>query len=193
MKRKALLAITGCTPKAFETYSARDQLPFSISQGNWSDYTIEDAFALKLFMRASECTSLDNAARLARGALAKLHPVNPFSFHGSEELWVVLATYDWPSAPPDWACSLLVAGRWSDIVTHAKGALCGIAPDVSLLGLLAFSITDVAREVLQEARDFGLPEGKVQPVPEDLTGYPEWFKTEEADRRALVFGIGEPS
>jgi hypothetical protein len=193
MKRKALLAITGCTPKAFETYSARDQLPFSISRSNWSDYTIEDAFALKLFMQAAECTSLDNAARLARGALARLHPINPFSFYGSERLWVALATYAWPESPPDWECSLLVAGRWSDIVTQTEDALDRIATGVSLLGLLTFPASNVADEVLQEARDFGLPEGEVQPVPEDLTGFPDWFKTEETKRRSLVFGIGDRS
>ena len=66
MKRKALLAITGCTAKAFETYSARGFLPFGIQDARWSEYTLEDAFLLRLLMDAASGTDQDSAALLAR-------------------------------------------------------------------------------------------------------------------------------
>ena len=98
MKRKALLTITGCTPKAFETYSFRDFLPFVIEDRNWSNYTIHNAFSLKVLMNAAESTDLSSAAVLAAGALDALHPINPFAYAGDEDLHVALIRYDWPEA-----------------------------------------------------------------------------------------------
>ncbi len=47
MKRKGLLALAGCDAVRFEVLQARGQLPIQ-NCGRWSDYTLSDAFALRL-------------------------------------------------------------------------------------------------------------------------------------------------
>lgn len=188
MKRKALLAITGCTAKAFETFAFRDFLPFVIEDRAWSDYTIENAFSLKVLMDAAQNTDHASASVLARRALDKLRPLDPFAWSGDEELWVALIRYDWPDAPEDWDCREVVAGRWIDIQAAASRLVTEQAPGARIVGILSLSATKIAKAVLEEAREFGLPEGEVHGVPEDLTGYPDWFKAKEEERRAVVFG-----
>lgn len=186
MKRKALLIITGCTSKAFETYSFRDFLPFAIEERNWSDYSIFNAFSLKVLTDAAENTDLASASVLAKGALNALRPFNPFAYHGDENLWVALIRYEWPDAPEGWDCRHVVAGRWRDIETEAQKLTSEIAPGARVTGILSLSATKIAHQLLNEARDLGIPEGEVHGVPEDLEGYPEWFKVEETARRDLL-------
>lgn len=192
MKRKALLAITGCTAKAFETYSARGFLPFGIQDARWSEYTLEDAFLLRLLMDAASGTDQDSAALLARGALDKMSPITPFSYTGDQEMWAALIRYDWPNAPEGWDQRHVVAGRWQDIEAQAKHLTTELAPGARVLSIQAVSATKIAHHVFRAAREFGLPEGEhPHAVPEDLTGYPEWFKEAEMARRRVVFGISE--
>ncbi|WP_457646430.1 hypothetical protein [Profundibacter sp.] len=47
MKRKGLLALTGCDAKRFETLQRREQLPI-VSGGRWTEYHLRDAFAVRL-------------------------------------------------------------------------------------------------------------------------------------------------
>ncbi len=47
MRRKGLLALTGCDPKRFELLQARDQLPI-LNRGRWAEYDLTDALALRL-------------------------------------------------------------------------------------------------------------------------------------------------
>lgn len=190
MKRQALLAITGCTAKAFEIWSARDLLPFAIPSGRWSDYTLDDALALALMLQAAKMTDLAAASRLAAGALPALHPLDPFAFCGSQELFAALIRYDWPDKPKGWDARTVVAGRWQDIEPLARERIADIAPDVRLVGILAVPVKRVAERLLSAAQELGLPEGEVRAVPEDLTGYPAWFVAEETARRALLFTRG---
>lgn len=191
MKRNALLAITGCTAKAFETYAHRDFLPFHIAEGGrWSDYTIDQAFQLKVLMLAGDATDNKSAAYLASECLHKLHPIDPFAFTGGD-LWVALVRYEWAEAPEDWIKLGVIAGRACDLPDLAKEHVSGQAPEAKLTSILALPAHKIALDLLSEAQEWGLPEGQVRSVPEDLTGYPEWFKGLEAQRRALIFGIGE--
>lgn len=191
MKRKALLTITNCSAKAFETYSFRDFLPFVIQDRNWSDYTIGNAFSLKVLMDAAENTDLSSAAVLAKAALDALHPINPFAYTGGQELWVALIRYDWPDGIEGWDSRHVVAGRWSDIEAEARNLVTEKAPGARVTGILSVSATKIAELLLNEANDLGLPEGEVQGVPEDLTGYPEWFKADELARRDLFKNWGK--
>ncbi|RLL65269.1 hypothetical protein [Paenirhodobacter hankyongi] len=188
MKRKALLAVTGCTPKAFEMYSARGFLPFIIEERNWSDYTIGNAFQLQALLDAADGTDLAGASTLAKQAIDKLYPLSPFAYTGDEELFIALVRYDWDDAPEDWTCTYVLAGRWQDIKDQLEKLPEMIDPTIRVRSVLTLSATKIAHKVLREARDFGLPEGEVHSVPEDLTGYPEWFKKAETARRALLNG-----
>lgn len=186
MKRKALLAITDCTAKAFETYSSRGFLPFVIEDSRWSDYTLDQAFMLRLLKIAAEGTDLDSAALMARNSLYQLKPMDPFAWTGGAELWVGLVRYDWPDAPEGWDCRKVVAGRWEDLPHKAAEFCQTLAPGVKVISIYALSAFKIAHEVLREAREFGLPEGEIRQVPTDLTGYPEWFKVAEAERQAFL-------
>jgi hypothetical protein len=185
MKRKALLTITGCPTKAFETYSFRGFLPFTIEDGNWSDYTIENAFSLKVLMDAAANTDLSSASALAQGALDKLLPIDPFAYSGDEELWVALVRYEWPEAPEGWSFRHVTAGRWSDINESARKFVAQLGATARITGILSVSATKIANQLLTEAREFGLPEGDPHSVPDDLSGSPEWFKVAEMARREL--------
>lgn len=191
MKRKALLTITGCAYKAFDNFSQREFIPFPISAPSWSDYTIENAFSLKVLLVAASGTDANSASYLASRALDALHPIDPFAYSGDDELWVALVRYDWPDAPEDWDKRTVVAGRWCDIADKAKVFLSDFPPNAHVTGIQAVSATGIARDVFTEARDRGLPEGEVHSVPEDLTGYPEWFKDAELKRRALMRDLWE--
>jgi hypothetical protein len=190
MKRQALLAITGCTAKAFEIWSSRDLLPFGIPSGRWSDYSMGDALALALMLEAAEMTDLDTASKLAAGALPALHPLDPFAFCGSQELFAALIRYDWPDKPKVWDARTVVAGRWQDIEPLARERIADIAPDVRLVGMLTVPVKRIAERLFSAAQELGLPEGEVRAVPEDLTGYPDWFVQEEKARRVLLFTRG---
>lgn len=186
MKRKALLAVTGCTVKAFETYAYRDFLPFAIADARWSDYTLENAFALKVLMEAAAVTDVASASIFAGGVLDALRPLDPFSYMGDEEIWLALIRYDWRDAPEDWTNTEVVAGRWRDIDDKCRALIADTVPGAKVTSIIALSATKIADSILREARDLGLPEAEVRPVPEDLTGYPEWFKESEGERRDLL-------
>lgn len=189
MKRKALLTITGCTARTFETLSTRNLNPVSPADTRWSDYTIEDAFALQLMLDASKVTDQGSAHFLAARALEKLHPIDPFSVTGDEEMWVALVRYDWPDAPEGWDSREVVAGRWIDLRDQAKSIARNLDSKAKASVVMALSATDIAHRVFREARELGLPEGeKLHPVPEDLTGYPQWFQEAEQRRRDLARG-----
>lgn len=191
MKRKALLAITGCSAKAFETFTARNINPVLVREDRWSDYGLEDAFALQLMLDASKDTDQGSAYFLARQALDKLRPIDPFAYTGGEEMWVALVRYDWPDAPEGWDCRTVVAGRWTDLRDQAKNFVRDLGSSARASIVMAMSATEIAQRVFREARDLGLPEGdNVHSVPDDLTGYPEWFKEDELRRRELLRNWG---
>ena len=61
MKRKALLIITGCAEKRFETLQARDQLPFG-ARGRFGEYSLADAMRLKAMLSLIEPGPSDRVA-----------------------------------------------------------------------------------------------------------------------------------
>lgn len=190
MKRKALLAITGCSAKAFETYAARDKMPFSLSADRWSDYDLDHALALSVMMRAAELVDLDSASLLARNTRPQLHPLNVFSFTGEQPLYAALVRYSWSDMPADWDGRTVVAGRWQELQALARERVAGLASGVVMSGMVAVPVSEIADRLLIKAREFGLPEGEIQAVPEDLSGFPEWFVKEERARRDLLLGRG---
>lgn len=187
MKRKALLLATTCTARAFETYSARDFLPFVIEDARWSEYTLQNAIELKILMDAAACMDQNSAAFLARQAFDKLYPINPLFPTNGNEMWVALVRYDWADAPEEWDARTVVAGRWQDIEAEAQSFAQGFDGKCKIVSIQAISASNVAEEVWLEVRDLGLPEGEELPaVPHDLTGFPEWFIEGESARRRII-------
>jgi hypothetical protein len=50
MKRKQLLYVTECNGKRFDTLHTRDQLPFLKTRGRWAEYSLQDAFLLRILL-----------------------------------------------------------------------------------------------------------------------------------------------
>ena len=187
MKRKALLNIADFSPRKFEVYSSRGLLPVDLEDNRWTDYTLDDAFKMRLLAEVSELTSLENGAFLARRALDALYPLNPMGWTGDEELWVALVAYAWPDAPELWDCRQVVGGRWQDLQGQIADKITDRAPGATITGILTVSATRIGRHVWAEAHQLGLPEGQMPPaIPFDLTGFPEWFATAERNRRQLL-------
>jgi hypothetical protein len=188
MKRQALLIITGCGAKAFETYSSRGLLPFPIRADRWSDYSADDALKLAVMLRAAELTDLDSASTLARRVLPELSPLDPFGWCGDQPLYGALTRYAWPGMPDDYDARIVVAGRWQDIEPMARERIARVAeiePGARMTSLLCICVTELADRLLEAAHDLGLPDVQVRPVPENLTGSPAWFTEREQARRAL--------
>ena len=192
MKRKALLIVADCTAKFFETCSARGFNPVTITDRAWSDYSLNDAFELRLLQQAFKGTDLDSAALIARRALDAISPMSPFAYTDGEELWVALVRYDWADAPEEWDCRQVIGGRLQDIHVKAEEFVKGLDAAAKVTSVYLIHMTKIAQHVWKEARDLGLPEGDEYPViPEDLTGYPKWFQEVERARRAVAFDTGE--
>jgi len=193
MKRKALLLATTCTAKAFETYSARDFLPFVIEDARWSEYTLQNAIELKILMVAAACMDQNSAAFLARQAFDKLHPIHPLFHTNGQEMWVALVRYDWAEAPEDWNARTVVAGRWQDLSAQAQAFVQGFDGKCQVVSIQAISASKIAVEVWEDLREIGLPEGEELPgVPQDLTGFPEWFIETETARRYVISNDWKP-
>lgn len=186
MKRRALLDITACSSKVLDMWIMRGFCPVSLAPAQWTDYTMGDAFKLRLMMEVAQVTKLETASYFAKRALRALAPINPFTYTGDAEMWVALVRYEWPNPIEGWDCRHVVAGRWEDLHRLAKEHVTNIDPSARLVSLLAFSATRIAGQVWREARERGLPEAATVPaIPEVLTGYPEWFREAEVERRTM--------
>lgn len=135
-------------------------------------------------------TDLESASMIARRALDAIYPLTPFPYTGNEGLWAALVRYDWLDAPEGWDCRQIVAGRMQDLQAKADEFVSDLDASATLISIYAIPMASIARHVWAEARDLGLPEGESWPVttPEDLTGFPDWFKEAEQERRAIVSG-----
>jgi len=144
MRRKALLTITGCSAKRFEIYSARGLLPFPIPKRAWSDYSLEDAFRLRLLILAAEVTDLSSASFLAGRALDALKPLNPFAASGCAGLWVALVRFDCLAAPDNRDRRHVVAGRWEDFQSRVASYIAAQGWDADLKSIQLHSASAIA-------------------------------------------------
>lgn len=105
MKRKAFLAIAGCTVKRFDNMQLRDQLPFRPQFGPGADapqaeyaqadYSVMDAFRMRVFLDAAENKGLSvEAAKYIAGNCDRyLRPVSARATPdgAGEDLWIFYA------------------------------------------------------------------------------------------------------
>lgn len=82
MKRKQLLYVTECNERRFDTLHMRDQLPFLKTRGRWAEYSVEEAFRLRVMLdligsegQADPLGGLGHKAALSitNNALSKYH------------------------------------------------------------------------------------------------------------------------
>lgn len=194
MRRKALLAVTNCTAKMLETYAQRDLLPFDVPESGWSDYSMSDALALALMIDAANVTDLASARFLASRALDAVHPVNPFGFTNAETLYAALVGLDWPDRTDDDLMygQIVVGGRYGDIPAQVARTLEKRYPEATTVkSMLLVDITATATRLLREGQELGVSEAVVPAMPADLTGYPDWLRDAETDRRAVDSGWSE--
>lgn len=183
MRRKALLLVTDCTQKTFETFSARGFLPFPSGKGGWGEYTLVDALTLRLLTELSKITTDLRTASDIAGAAPDMKP-NPFWHSDHINIYLVAALFEYQ----DNDMLRQEVWTWTAREDHLReGYPAYKAPGYREVGILAVNATAAAKKVMQAARDLGLPEAKSIPeIPEDLTGYPEWFRTVEMARRELL-------
>ena len=183
MKRKGLLAITGCGDKRFETFGTRDQLPFPATTGKWNDYTLEDAFRLRLMIETLDHAGgdIETALYLAGNGPRKL-PMHPLNYPSSEgEMWVAAGKVTEPNNADDETHSrFTVAGRLQDISPKVRDIVKRDFEGSKVVALVCINVSAVADHVRQEALDFGLPEGNDYTSVWEHWEWPEWV-----DRAAM--------
>ncbi|WP_136644654.1 hypothetical protein [Tabrizicola sp. YIM 78059] len=185
-KRTPLTAIAGMPATRFDQDQRRGKLPRLDGTGKRT-YTMRDAFRLRCYWQAADATDLDSAKLLSDRALEALRPLDPFTWTDGVELHVALIRYDWPDALEGWDCRHVIAGRWEDLRALAKAHVASVDPSARLVSVIAFSATAIANHVWRAARELGLSETESVPgIPEDLTGFPEWFREAEVERRTLA-------
>jgi hypothetical protein len=186
MKLSNIATLAGVSPSRLKVIKQRGQIPFAHADGPIdADHPIEDAVSLRLMQQAALSIPVSAALHLSERAIDKLRPFNVFAFTGAD-LWVALVRYDWPGMSADWEPHAVVGGRFEDLHPLAVEAVAAIDPGATILSIFTVNASQAAREVWAEGKrremsGFDSPPG----VPEDLSGYPAWFREVEAERRKM--------
>lgn len=87
MKRGKLLELTGCGAERFETLRQRRALPFDIEaeEGKQATYSPQDAFALRLFMAATDAGLDQGSARFLANRAARI-----FDYEARHDQWAII-------------------------------------------------------------------------------------------------------
>lgn len=133
MKRKDLLKITGCDAKRFENYHWRNQLPFIAapqpdSKGDpdyqvemrRANYSLRDAFQLRVFMDVSEKDglSIEAAKYIAGNCIHHLQMASEAARSRKSDMWIFYAqghVTRFEGSGERWTPRALGAGRLEDL------------------------------------------------------------------------------
>jgi hypothetical protein len=177
VKRKGLLLVTGCAEKRFDTLNNREQLPFSTGAGRWADYSLDDAFRLRVMLTAVDQAglNLENGLYLAVSGVGKLsmHPLNYPESYGA--MWVAVCTVTEPDPEvKETHWRFAVAGRQEDLAGLAAAHIDRNHLGSKLVAMVAVNASEAALHVRDAARDIGLPESDdYSPVWENWQ-WPSW-------------------
>lgn len=164
MRRKGLLAVTGCNDSRFNSLSAREELPF-VSAGTWREYSLENAFELRLMLNLVDGAgaSLDMARYIVGNSVRDLqlrdfpHPLNfPQS---SGDLWVgaaIVSSNDSIEGGVRFH-RIHFGGLLPDAIPTAESAK--LWDGETIVGVVMANASEAAREVRKIALEIGLPEG----------------------------------
>ena len=159
MRRKGLCLITTCAEKRLDSMASRGQWNPTMGEGAHADYTLEDAFRLRVLIVAMDHAGADfeTAQYLLNGITdLSMHPLNYPRSEG--DMWIAAGVVrtgdaDFPSM------RVHCGGRLQDI--HAE-ALTRFSPEKGqvLEALVCVNVSEAAHFVRKEAMDIGLPEGR---------------------------------
>jgi len=172
----------------FSNLKRRNKLPMVLSSldDKTARYTLGDALKLRLMSEVAQTVPVALARQLASSALARLYPLDPFSYTGDVHLWATLVHFDWPDRPAEVEGRDVVAGRWQDIHDQTEVRRVFWSDSAYVKSTLTVNVTKAAQRVWKIADELGLAEARnIPPIPENVSHYPDWFQTAEAARRAL--------
>lgn len=124
MKRRDLLAISGCSVKKFDNLRVREHVPFNYAslndpEGKQTDYSIVDAFQLRIFLDASENKGLPAEAATYIGGNCVRHLRNAHDPKMPDaDLWIFYAQgrpYQFPDTGEFMTPRALGAGTLADL------------------------------------------------------------------------------
>ncbi|SEC27604.1 hypothetical protein [Rhodobacter sp. 24-YEA-8] len=165
MKRKDLLKITGCDAKRFENYHWRDQLPFVAApeagiekdpdyqiEHRRAEYSISDAFQLRVFMDASENNglSIEAAKYIAGNCIRHLQNAEETVAPDAGDMWIFYAQgyrQVFPDTGEGWTPRYLKAGCLQDLSTFIGQEVAG--EEVQFVALI--NATSASARVLAAA------------------------------------------
>jgi hypothetical protein len=182
MKRPALLIATECKIPRFDTLAKRAQLPFGagVADGR-NDYSLHDAYRLRLMLDAPKGIDNDTAQFIAKESTYILGNL-PFYHTEGVTLYAGAMYVD--------GQRVAVAGRMADIAELAD-PVNGMFAGMKCGGLVLLNATEAAQKVQKALAALGLPQSEwLVDMPEDVSGFPEWFQKIETERRAMLSGWG---
>lgn len=170
MKRVALLYCTAIDVTRFNVLKQRQQMPFTVPVGDessrWADYSLHDAFALRLMLDliggeggdgiqrvgvvpSFACGIVDNLlCRFERDPLTTMEP----------GLWGAVAIMEEPASPEGGALRYTdwFAGKLEDLPAWlaARSANSGAVP----VRIFTVNVSRAAQFVRERAHELGLPE-----------------------------------
>ena len=162
MKRKGLLLTSGCKEARFDNLIARNQLPFPNPESRWSDYTLDEAFRLHLFLTILDQAGagIELANYLVGNGLMHFatHPLNhPVQ---GPEVWIAAGMVPEPDPAIEQShWKFHVAGSLEDMSAKVRDQVERHWQGRSVSALVCANVSASARAVRQAALEIGLPEG----------------------------------
>lgn len=185
MKRKGLCLITNCAEKRLDTMVTRGQWIATKGEGAQAQYTLEDAFRLRLLLVAMDHAGADieTATYLLNGVGdLSMHPLNYPRSHG--DMWIAAGVVK--TGNPDFpSMRIHVGGRLQDLHDLAHNRFAPEAGEV-LETLLSVNVSEVAHFVRNEAMEIGLPEGRDFSQVWPYSQFPVWMKADLDSAAAIM-------
>ena len=100
MRRKAFCAVADIEPRRFDTLMTRGQVPFTKAEDGWGEYSLDDAFRLRLMLDLIDDGGCEIATAITamRQGLTTLwiteYPLRPDKL--KEDVWLAIASIAFP-------------------------------------------------------------------------------------------------
>ncbi len=182
MKRAAMLYCADCLAPRYKVLNQREQLPFASGydgfDGKWADFTLDDAFRLRLMLdlvggESSDETQLNGlgptySSSIVANAMS-LFPYHPLNQTAQNDLWAGLVVFQEEDSEgvltrfSDWyigdlgALGTWVATKQTRSYEEIDGA--NITEQLSVVRIFLANATRAAKFTRMRAHELGLQEG----------------------------------